>query len=524
MAYTGTSIVDYLKSIGKPSSFSERTKLAKQYGISGYGGTAAQNTQLLNILRSGQQPTTPAVTPATTKTTGIKEGDTRVNPTTGKTETYGPGGWETKESRQAGNQMPDGTTRKNPTTGQTEVSQGGKWITKTTGTTGTAFTAYGVNIQQGVKPTLEGGKIYFRNPDGSYVWMDADNPLTKQYAPQFYKTTKQASQLWFAYDKNGLRRDFVGTESRFNDWAKKQGYTVSDIPADIARKYRTKQEAENDSAYVEGDTGDGKDAETEQTFMEWLESLPLASLLTGDQKDFMSRVHDYVSDKGTPENIKILMDALSEAETAVDPFWAEQLRIAQTSLTDALAGTTTTYENQAETLENSIEQIEQDLLTGRGRLTLDQQAALAQQKEQYSQQLLGLRDTAAAAGITFSSKRLTGEKKLGESYTHPEYGLMESTKRSYQRRMTDLETEAARGDLGARNQLDFLKEKMQQSTTGLVRGAEQYLGTSNLPSLPSLEGYRPSPMGDISGSWGRERETDIWKLALQKMKSSNPLI
>ena len=52
-----TSIVDYLKSIGKPSDFASRTALAQQYGITNYSGTAEQNTQLLNTLRSRQQPT-----------------------------------------------------------------------------------------------------------------------------------------------------------------------------------------------------------------------------------------------------------------------------------------------------------------------------------------------------------------------------------------------------------------------------------------------------------------------------------
>lgn len=53
MAYTGNSIVDYLKSEGRDSSYSARKKLAAQYGISNYSGTAAQNTQLLKKLRSG---------------------------------------------------------------------------------------------------------------------------------------------------------------------------------------------------------------------------------------------------------------------------------------------------------------------------------------------------------------------------------------------------------------------------------------------------------------------------------------
>src|SRR5690625_4408327 len=49
--YTGGSIVDYLKSIGQPSSFAHRKKLAQRYGIKNYKGTASQNTRLLNALR-----------------------------------------------------------------------------------------------------------------------------------------------------------------------------------------------------------------------------------------------------------------------------------------------------------------------------------------------------------------------------------------------------------------------------------------------------------------------------------------
>lgn len=50
--YTGASVVEYLKSVGQPSSYSHRATLARQHGISGYRGTAAQNTSLLNRLRA----------------------------------------------------------------------------------------------------------------------------------------------------------------------------------------------------------------------------------------------------------------------------------------------------------------------------------------------------------------------------------------------------------------------------------------------------------------------------------------
>lgn len=46
------SIVDYLNSIGQDSSFSARAKLASQYGISNYTGTANQNIQLLSSVKS----------------------------------------------------------------------------------------------------------------------------------------------------------------------------------------------------------------------------------------------------------------------------------------------------------------------------------------------------------------------------------------------------------------------------------------------------------------------------------------
>lgn len=53
---TATSVVDYLKGSGKDSSFNARTSLATQYGITGYTGSAEQNTQLLNALKAGSAP------------------------------------------------------------------------------------------------------------------------------------------------------------------------------------------------------------------------------------------------------------------------------------------------------------------------------------------------------------------------------------------------------------------------------------------------------------------------------------
>lgn len=49
--YTGSSVVDFLSQAGQPSDFNSRAALAAKLGITNYTGTAAQNTQMLNMLR-----------------------------------------------------------------------------------------------------------------------------------------------------------------------------------------------------------------------------------------------------------------------------------------------------------------------------------------------------------------------------------------------------------------------------------------------------------------------------------------
>lgn len=48
-----TSIVNALKSVGANSSYDDRVQIAAANGISGYSGTASQNTQMLSMLKAG---------------------------------------------------------------------------------------------------------------------------------------------------------------------------------------------------------------------------------------------------------------------------------------------------------------------------------------------------------------------------------------------------------------------------------------------------------------------------------------
>jgi len=65
-SYNGGSVVDYMNNKGMDSSYSNRAKLAKQYGIANYKGTAAQNAQLLKKLKEAATSKTTTVKPATT--------------------------------------------------------------------------------------------------------------------------------------------------------------------------------------------------------------------------------------------------------------------------------------------------------------------------------------------------------------------------------------------------------------------------------------------------------------------------
>ena len=65
---TSTSIVDALKATGADSSMEARKEIAAANGIKNYKGTQAQNTKMLNMMKSGD-----LVKPTSTKSSGSKK-------------------------------------------------------------------------------------------------------------------------------------------------------------------------------------------------------------------------------------------------------------------------------------------------------------------------------------------------------------------------------------------------------------------------------------------------------------------
>ena len=75
-----TSLVDALKSIGVDSSFSNREKIAALNGISDYSGSAAQNNQLLSLLKQGKLIKSKNTKPSETRGSEMTSGYDRVLP------------------------------------------------------------------------------------------------------------------------------------------------------------------------------------------------------------------------------------------------------------------------------------------------------------------------------------------------------------------------------------------------------------------------------------------------------------
>lgn len=70
------SLVNYLKAQGKSFDYASRAKLAAQYGIMNYSGTAAQNIALMEKLKSGVKPAPAAASKAKANVYVVKRGDT----------------------------------------------------------------------------------------------------------------------------------------------------------------------------------------------------------------------------------------------------------------------------------------------------------------------------------------------------------------------------------------------------------------------------------------------------------------
>ena len=264
---------------------------------------------------------------------------------------------------------------------------------------------------------------------------------------------------------------------------------------------------------------EGGETKTDGTYTvpDWLANNDYFKQLTPDEQKYIVNYYNVLR-LNDQENQDRLKKALNDAKAQADPYFAEQIRIAQSELLTALGEQKGDFASKQRDLQLRIDQIKEDLATGKERLSVDQQAELARQQRKYEVQLENLVESAAATGLTFSSKRAVAESRLATEQTD----VVESTKREFQRRIEDLQIRASRGETEAQNLLKDYERVYGENVTKLVRTAEKELGTANLPTLPELPGV--SPLGGVTGRFEEEKTKDILTRAEALANLRNPFL
>jgi hypothetical protein len=192
--------------------------------------------------------------------------------------------------------------------------------------------------------------------------------------------------------------------------------------------------------------------------------------------------------------------ALEQATRMADPYWRNIIMIAQDEVLRGFEQADGDYDSSVQRQQRIVQNINEDLTKNRNFLSLEQQSDLTNISRNYEIAHDQLLDSAAGAGLTFSTKRKIAEKRLSEE----NQGLVESTSRRYNQQITGLETEAQRGNVEAQKEIEDLQRRIGESKTSMGRSAETYLGSAG---LPQLEGY--SALGNVPGQIYEDKTRDI---------------
>lgn len=240
--------------------------------------------------------------------------------------------------------------------------------------------------------------------------------------------------------------------------------------------------------------------------------------LNSEQKEFINTYTNVLS-QDNDDLKKKMSDAIEQAKAQADPYWAEQLTIAQDNLKINLGEIEDNLESKQSLLEKRIDRINKDLKESRDRIDIDKQAELARLKRKYEVQLENVEENMRSRGLTFSSKRRTAENRLEEERTD----IVESTQRQYQRKGSDIEKQSERNIEDLRGNISDLATQVQQRGAALVRQTEAKVGTKNLPDLSGTvaEGAQ---MGNVSGEIQSNKQSDILSRAGAMIGLNNPIL
>ena len=187
--------------------------------------------------------------------------------------------------------------------------------------------------------------------------------------------------------------------------------------------------------------------------------------------------------------------ALEKAKSLADPFYKGLISLAQDELARSQATTKADFESQRKTLQERIKAIDEDLIFGREKLTLDEAAELAALKRNYETQLENTEFQMQEAGLIFSSPSEKAKSRLESSFQE----TAESTKRRFGAQQRELQVQSERERIKREQQLADLERGKQEALTQSARQAEAKLGSAAVPD----------PVGGVTGSIEQQRQRAI---------------
>lgn len=393
-------IVDYLKSKGQDSSFSARQKLAQQYGISNYSGTADQNNLLLNKVQNNSQ----------------------------------------NNSQTSNNVMgnPSAQTRTDTNQYVEMISPSGQQM-----------------------PVLKSQEQVFVNSGFSYPGQNSQvqNNPTQQIQQSTSQPVSQANQQNISTNQQ--------TQNDFQNF--------SDLPDNI----------KNSSSWQS---------------------------LSNDQKSLA--YFTYKTQIASTDAQKIdAQKALEEAKKLADPYFKEQIRLAQDEINRSVSSIKNDAQSKVAQLQTRIQQIQEDLKFNKDNLTIDQQTELASQIRKNEGDLFNLQQNMAESGLAFSSPRQKAEQNLAAD----QQGLAESTQRKYNNQKYLAEQDAARNTASINSSLADIERQKQEKLLEIARKGEQQLGSANFSGVDGV-----SNLGNVTGALPTQNQSQIIDLQNKLINRGNP--
>lgn len=225
--------------------------------------------------------------------------------------------------------------------------------------------------------------------------------------------------------------------------------------------------------------------------------------LDDQQKEFMYFTYKSLTATNDAEKLDAI-DALNEAKKFADPYFKEQIRIAEDEIVRSIKSKELSMKLGVERSEQRIKELNEDLTFNRGQLNIEEQAELSRQLKENQINLLNLQQNAAESGLAFSSPRQEAESSLVDT----QQGIRESTQRQFNRQRRELETSASRQIAGLGENISDIGRLGAEDLTSLQRSAEKFLGSKESPGVSGI-----TPLGGITGSLNESKQSQI--LALQ---------